>query len=48
VWYTDGDIYIGQWKNHNKTEGKMYELQQDGTHTLSNVKYDKRENEIER
>ena len=31
-WYNDGRIYIGQQKNDNNTEGKMYKLQQDGTH----------------
>ena len=36
----DGSIYIGQWKNDNKTEGKRYELQEDQTHTLFEVKYD--------
>ena len=30
------------------TEGKEYELQEDGTHTLYNVKFDEDENEIER
>jgi hypothetical protein len=47
MWYTDGDIYIGQWKNDNFSGGKEYELQQDGTHTLYNVKYEERR-EIER
>ncbi len=31
-----------------ETEGKMYELQQDGTHTLYDVKYDEEENIIEK
>jgi hypothetical protein len=30
----DGSIYIGQWKNDKRTEGKRYELQEDQTHTL--------------
>jgi hypothetical protein len=30
------------------TEGKEYKLQEDGTHTLYNVKYDEDEEEIER
>ena len=30
----DGSIYIGQYKNCWKTEGKRYELQEDQTHTL--------------
>jgi hypothetical protein len=44
----DGAIYIGGFKNYNRTEGKMYELQDDHTHTLYNVKYDEDEDEIER
>jgi hypothetical protein len=36
----DGSIYIGQYKNGWKTEGKKYELQEDQTHTLFEVKYD--------
>ena len=47
-WNSDGSIYIGRLKNIKYTEGKMYELQQDGTHTLYNVKYDEDENQIER
>jgi hypothetical protein len=47
-WYEWGDIYIGQWKNGIKIEGKMYDLQQDGTHTLYNIKNDEDEEEIER
>jgi hypothetical protein len=46
--YDDGSIYIGQSKNNNWTEGRKYELQGDQTHTLFKVKYDRRENEIER
>ena len=30
------------------TEGKMYKLQEDGTHTLYNVKFDEYGNKIER
>jgi hypothetical protein len=48
MWYDDGNIYIGKWKKDKRTEGKMYKLQQDGTHTLYNVKYDEDENEIDR
>ena len=34
-----GNIYIGGWKIGRETEGKMYELQEDGSYTLYNVKY---------
>ena len=44
----DGSIYIGQYKNNKKTEGKRYELQEDQTHTLFKVKYDEKGNEIEK
>jgi hypothetical protein len=39
VW-GDGSIYIGGYKDGCRTEGKKYQLQQDGTHTLFHVKYD--------
>ncbi len=32
--HRDGIIYIGQMKNLIQTAGKIYELQNDGTHTL--------------
>jgi hypothetical protein len=38
-WDGNGDIYIGEWKDSFETEGKKYELQADGTHTLFHVKY---------
>ena len=40
-WFDDGVIYMGRWKNDFRTEGKRYELQSNGTHTLFNVKFDK-------
>jgi hypothetical protein len=40
MWWNDGSIYIGGYKDGNTTEGKEYQLQQDGTHTLFHVKYD--------
>jgi hypothetical protein len=46
--YDTGNIYIGQFKNQKKTEGRKYELQEDQTHTLFKVKYDEDGNEIER
>jgi hypothetical protein len=46
--FDDGRIYIGQSKNHKKTEGRMYELQEDQTHTLFKVKYDENEKLIEK
>jgi hypothetical protein len=49
VWYgDDGSIYIGGYKDGCMTEGKEYQLQQDGTHTLFHVKYDEDEEVIER
>ena len=33
-WEQSGNVYIGQWKNNNATDGKNYVLQADGTHTL--------------
>ncbi len=46
LWNDDGSIYVGEWKDSNKTEGKKYELQADGTHTLYYVKYDEKGEEI--
>ena len=46
--YNDGSIYIGQSKNHNWTEGRKYELQEDQTHTLFKVKFDENEKVIEK
>ena len=46
--WRDGEIYIGEYKNDRRTEGREYELQEDGTHTLFNVKYDEDKKEIER
>jgi hypothetical protein len=37
VWFNDGIIYIGGYNKYGKTEGKEYQLQQDGTHTLFHV-----------
>ena len=47
-WHYDGEIYIGGFEDGNSTQGKMFELQKDGTHTLYKVEYDEEENEIER
>ena len=47
-WFYDGRIYVGEYEDSIRTEGKMYELQADGTHTLYNVKYDEDEIEIEK
>ncbi len=33
-WDENGDTYIGQYKNGDKTNGKHYEMQTDGTYTL--------------
>ncbi len=33
-------MYIGGYKNDNRTEGKEYDLQKDRTHTLFHVKYE--------
>jgi hypothetical protein len=43
-----GSIYIGGFKDGCRTEGKEYQLQQDGTHTLFHVKYDDEGDEIEK
>jgi hypothetical protein len=40
VWGLDGSIYIGGLNMFGlMTEGKKYQLQQDGNHTLFHVKY---------
>jgi hypothetical protein len=39
VWSDDRSIYIGGYKDNYRTEGKKYQLQQDGTHTLFHVEY---------
>jgi hypothetical protein len=42
--WSDGEIYIGGGSKYNeKTEGNLYKLQEDGTHTLFHVKYGKKE-----
>ncbi len=41
-------MYIGGWKDGNRTEGKQYMLlEDDRTHTLFHVKYDDEGEEIE-
>ncbi len=45
-WVDNGDIYIGQHKNDSGTNGKYYELQEDGTHTLFNWANNKKGREI--
>ena len=34
MWYSNGPIYIGQWKSDNWTDGEWYVLQEDGTYSL--------------
>jgi hypothetical protein len=46
-WGVNGIVYIGEYKNGKRTEGKKYELQADHTHTLFHVKYEE-EKEIEK
>jgi hypothetical protein len=41
-WRDDGSMYVGGYKDQCKTQGKKYELQTDGTHTLFHVRYDER------
>ena len=41
-------MYIGGYKDDRQTEGKVYELQPDKTHTIFIVKYDDRGEEIEK
>jgi hypothetical protein len=47
-YWDDGSIYVGEFKNNRRTEGKKYRLQPDGTHTLYYVKLDEDEVEIEK
>lgn len=44
----DGSIYIGQYKNGTRTEGRKFELHKDHTHTLFKVKHDEKGKEIEK
>jgi hypothetical protein len=46
-WENDGSILIREI-TEEKIEGKKYELQKDGTHTLFHIKYDDEDNEIEK
>lgn len=39
-WYDDGSVFIGKWNLHKIVEGKVYELEDDKTHTLFEVKCD--------
>ena len=40
MWEEDGSVYIGGWKNHKKTFGRKYELEQDKTHTAYQLNCD--------
>jgi hypothetical protein len=44
--WNNGNVYIGQHKNNLPTDGKFYELQADGTHTLYEYVKGKRGEEI--
>ncbi len=35
-----GRVFIGEFKEHRMSEGKLYEMQKDNTYTLYQVKYD--------
>ncbi len=35
-----GRVFIGEFKEHRMSEGKLYQMQQDNTYTLYQVKYD--------
>ena len=48
MWWSDGSIYTGGYKDGSRTEGKEYELQEDRTHTLFHVNLDDEGNEIEK
>ena len=37
---TNGRVFIGQFKLSTMSEGKLYEMQNDKTYTLYQVKYD--------
>jgi hypothetical protein len=43
MWYEDGRVFIGKWNCDRMTEGKMFELQPDKTHSLFEVNYDEYE-----
>ena len=40
-WEDNGNIYIGDFKDNKRNQGKFYVLEDDGTYTLYQVKYDK-------
>jgi hypothetical protein len=48
LWTDDGSIYIGQFKKGKPSEGIMYKLLKDYTHSEFHVKYDEKEKEIEK
>jgi hypothetical protein len=39
VWLTNARMFIGDWFRNRMNEGKLYELQQDNTYSLFQVKY---------
>jgi hypothetical protein len=39
-WYSNGNVFIGKWNCGRRTEGKMFELKPDKTHSLFEVNYD--------
>jgi hypothetical protein len=42
AWRDDGSVYVGGYKNGNRTEGKTLEVQSDRTIKLFQVKYDEK------
>jgi len=40
MFLTKGRVFIGEFKENAMSEGKLYELQNDNTYTLYQVKYD--------
>ncbi len=40
IFLTGGRVFIGEFKKHRMSEGKLYEMQKDNTYTVYQVKYD--------
>jgi hypothetical protein len=37
--FSKGRVFIGEFKENKMSEGKLYEMQEDNTYTLYQVKY---------
>ncbi len=40
MFLSDGRVFIGEFKENKMSEGKLYEMNEDNTYTLYQVKYD--------